>query len=213
MEDHANTIIESLGVYLPPTVLTTDEVLAGCKKKVQFPLANISGIKSRRVAGQTEYSIDLARKAIIDCFQHSSYGPADIDILICCNISRVDEKDTTSFEPGTSIKLKKEFGLTQALVFDITNACAGMFTGIYLVHTLLSTGAIRRGMVVSGEYITHLTETAQRETENYLDERMACLTLGDAGAAVILDKGTTQASGFQSIDLQTYGGYSHLCIA
>ncbi|MCB0640835.1 MAG: hypothetical protein KDC44_04310, partial [Phaeodactylibacter sp.] len=46
-----------------------------------------------------------------------------------------------------------------------------------------------------------------------IQNRMACLTLGDAGAAVILDKGTTQASGFQSIDLQTYGGYSHLCIA
>ena len=66
-----------------------------------------------------------------------------------------------------------------ALAFDITNACAGMFTGIYLVHSLIRAGAVRRGLVVSGEYITHLTETAQKEIKGIADQRLACLTLGE----------------------------------
>lgn len=213
METTQNTLIESIGVYLPPLSVTTGEVLEACQNQIRFPLEKISGIKSRRMAGKEEFSIDLARKAISRCFENSKYGPEDIDLLICCNISRVDGQEMCSLEPSTSIKLRKDFGFANAMAFDITNACAGMFTGVYIVNALLKTGAIRRGMVVSGEYITHLTKNAQKEMVNFMDTRLACLTLGDAGAAVILEKGTDNKSGFQEIDFQTFGRYSPFCIA
>ena len=213
MDDNPNTIIESLGVYLPPQSFSTAEVLAGCKNQIRFPLEKITGIKTRPMAGQQEFSIDLAKKAIADCLEKSKYNPADIDLLICCNISRYDGIDMVSFEPSTSIRLRKHFGFTNALVFDITNACAGMFTGIYIANALIKTGAIRCGMVVSGEYITHLTRTAQQEIESYLDTRLPCLTLGDAGAALILEKAAENQIGFQEIDLQTFGRYSPYCVA
>ncbi len=213
MELKQNSIIESIGVDLPPRSFSTSEVLMGCKNKIKFPLENITGIKTRRMGGQREFSIDLARNAVTDCLAKSKYEPADIDLLVCCNISRYDGLDMISFEPNTSVKLRKHFGFTNAIVFDITNACAGMFTGIYLVNAFIKTGAIRRGMVVSGEYITHLTLTAQREIESFMDTRLACLTLGDAGAAVIIEKASAINTGFQEFDLQTFGHYSPYCIA
>lgn len=213
MDHKPTTIIESIGIYLPAQSISTREVLQGCKNQIRFPLEKISGIKTRRMAGQQEFSIDLARKAIADCLEKSKYSPVDIDLLICCNISRYDAPELVSFEPCTSIRLRKHFGFSNAIAFDITNACAGMFTGIYLINTLLQTKAIRRAMVVSGEYITHLTRTAQREIEGFMDVRMACLTLGDAGAALILEKAIDKQTGFQEIDLQTFGRYSTYCIA
>ena len=213
MKTYANSIIESIGVYLPPRTYSTDEVLSDCEKPLRFPLEKITGIRSRHIAGEDEFSIDLAQKAIVNCFDHSKYTPADIDILVCCNISRVDAPFSLTFEPCTAIRLKKHFGLEHALVFDISNACAGMFTGMYIVDALLKTGAVRRGMVVSGEYITHLTSTAQKEIEGFMDSRLACLTLGDAGAAVILEQSTDERLGFQSFDMQTLGTYSSFCIA
>ena len=213
MNSSANTVIESLGVYLPPDVYTSAEVVEGCKNEIRFPLERISGIKTRRMAGKEEFSVDLARKAVADCLQHSRYAPEDIDLLICCNISRYDAPDAVSFEPSTSVRLRKHFGFENALVFDITNACAGMFTGVSIVQAYLQAGVIRRGMVVSGEYITHLTQTAQNEIENYMDERLACLTLGDAGAAVILENAGSGDVGFQAMDLRTYGRYSPYCTA
>ena len=213
MDLKQHSIIESIGVYLPPQSFSTDEVLGGCKNKIQFPLENITGIKTRHVAGEEEFSIDLAKNAITDCLAKSKYNPTDIDLLICCNISRYDGRNMISFEPSTSIKLRQYFGFTNAIVFDITNACAGMFTGIYIVNAFINSGAIRRGLVVSGEYITHLTKTAQREIENFMDSRLACLTLGDAGAALILEKATENQTGFQEFDLQTFGRYSQYCIA
>ena len=53
----SNTIIESLGTYLPPKVVTSEEVLAGCVQPIKFPLAKLTGIKSRRMAGETEFSL------------------------------------------------------------------------------------------------------------------------------------------------------------
>lgn len=208
-----NTIIESIGIYLPQQSRSTSDVLEGCKNKIQFPLEVITGIKSRRIAGQKEFSIDLAKKAIADCLAKSKYNSTDIDILICCNISRYDGLGLISFEPNTSIKLRKHFGFTNAIVFDITNACAGMFTGICIVNAFIKTGVIRRAMVVSGEYITHLTQTAQREIESFMDMRLACLTLGDAGAALVLEKASENKIGFQELELQTFGSYSQYCIS
>lgn len=213
MDLKQNTIIESLGVYLPPQSVTTGEILADCKHKIQFPLEKISGIKSRRMAGQSEFSIDLSRNAIAECLAKSKYDPADIDLLICCNISRYDYSGLVSFEPCTSARLKQEFGFTNAMAFDIANACAGMFTGIYIANSFINTGTINRAMVVSGEYITHITQTAQQEIESFMDNRLACLTLGDAGAALILEKSPDEKIGFQKFDLQTLGGYSQYCIA
>jgi 3-oxoacyl-[acyl-carrier-protein] synthase III len=208
-----NTIIESIGVYLPPQSVSTGEVLMGCKNEILFPLEKVSGIKTRRVAGQSEFSIDLAKNAITDCLSKSKYNPTDIDLLICCNISRYDDSGLVSFEPGTSSRLRQKFGFTNAMVFDVANACAGMFTAIYIANAFINNGIINRAMVVSGEYITHITQAAQKEIESFMDNRLACLTLGDAGAALILEKSSDEKTGFQKFDLQTLGGYSQYCIA
>src|SRR5437016_9603722 len=81
MARRCNTIIESLGVYLPPKVVSTEDVLRGCKHKILFPLERLTGIQSRRMAGETEFSIDLARKAIEDCLVNSKYNPEHVDLL------------------------------------------------------------------------------------------------------------------------------------
>src|SRR5271166_3087414 len=88
-----------------------------------------------------------------------------------------------------------------------------MFTGITVADAFLQTGLARSALVVSGEYISHLTETAQREIEGPMDPRLACLTLGDAGAAVILERGPNNRVGFHDIDMTTVSRYSKLCIA
>ncbi|MBE3560030.1 MAG: amino acid adenylation domain-containing protein [Ktedonobacteraceae bacterium] len=212
--DYGHMHIESIGVYLPPKIVSTKEVLAQCHIPIKFPLEQLTGIKNRRMAGETEFSVDLAAKAIEHCFSNSKYRPEDIDLLICSNISRYNGPDfQVSFEPNMALQLQRRCGLTNALAFDVSNACTGMFTAMYIVDAFLKAGLIRRGMVVSGEYITHLTKTAQKEIEGYLDSRMACLTVGDAGAAVILDTTADTKLGFHEFEMYTLGRYYDLCIA
>ncbi len=211
--ERCNTVIESFGVYLPDKTVDTREILKGCKKKIFIPLERLTGIKSRRMAGDTEFSIDLAIKAVEECLGYSRYKPGEIELLICCNISRYDGPLRVTFEPNTSVRLKKHFGFDNAFIFDLSNACTGLWTGVSIVDAFLNLGIIRCGMVVSGEYITHLTRTAQKEIRGVRDKRVACLTLGDAGAAVILEKAPDNKTGFHEIDLYTVGRYAPHCTA
>ncbi len=209
-----STIIESFGVYLPPKIVSTAEVVRGCHLPLDFPLERMTGIRARRMAGETEFAIDLAEKAVIDCLARSAYEPGDIDLLICCNISRCDGPGNQfSYEPTTASRLQRRFRLEHATAFDISNACAGTFTAITVADAFLKTGAARRALVVSGEYITHLTRTAQKEITDFLDPRIACLTLGDSGVAILLEHSPGEGVGFQDLDLYTLGKYSDLCVA
>lgn len=211
--ERSNMYIESLGVYLPPKAVSTEEILQNCTRPIRFPLARLTGIKHRRMAGETEFSIDLARKAVEQCLASSKYNPEDIDLLICGNISRCDRPGLQfTFEPGTAVRLQHYFGFKNAIVFDIDNACTGLFTAAYIIEAFLKAGLIRRGMAVSGEYISHLTLTAQKELEGFMDSRLACLTVGDAGAAMILENAPDKKIGFHEFEMFTLGSYSKDCI-
>ena len=207
-----NLLIESLGVYLPEKIVSTSEVVKGCRKDIWFPMQTMTGIKNRRQASKDELSIGMAIKAVEECLRNSKYRQQHIDLVVCCNISRCDVHMQYSCEPSSSMKLKNHFGFENALIFDISNACAGMFTGIKLVEAFLAVGAIRCGMVVSGEYITQLTETAQKEIEDFFDPRLACLTVGDSGAAVILESASNNDVGFHAVELYTVSEHADLCI-
>jgi 3-oxoacyl-[acyl-carrier-protein] synthase III len=208
------TIIESLGIYLPPQSVSTAQMLNECTNRIRLPFEALTGIHSRRVAGETDFAIDLAEKAILDCLRHSRHSATDIDVLVSTNICRCDGPDLkVVYEPSTSARLKQRLGFANALAFDLNSACAGMFTGIHVVDAMIRAGTVRRGLVVSGEYITHLARTAQKEIEDHTDERLACLTLGDAGAAVILEGGPSGGAGLKGFELFTLGEFSSCCIA
>jgi 3-oxoacyl-[acyl-carrier-protein] synthase III len=208
------TVIESLGIYLPPKSVSSAEVLNGCKHEIRIPFEQLTGVRYRRVAGETEFSIDLAERAILDCLMHSRYSVSDIDILISASISRYDGPNLqVFFEPSTAVRLKHRLGFSNAVVFDVSCACAGMFAAIYVIDAMIRAGLVKRGMVVSGEYITHLTRTAQKEIEGDFDDRVPCLTLGDAGAAVIIEAAQSDNLGFGALEMFTLGEYSPYCIA
>ena len=209
----AKSAIESIGVYLPQQQVSTADVLAGCKNRIRVPLERLTGIQFRRRVSQGEYSIDLAAAALADCLARSRHKPEDFDLIICTNISRYDGPRHVSYEPSTAMKLRQRFGLKNALAFDLSNACAGMWSGVYLVDAMIRSGEIRRGLVISGEYITHLTETAQQEITDYMDPQLASLTLGDAGVAVALEASSSPAVGFHRIEMYTLSKYSKHCIA
>src|SRR5215204_5957071 len=175
--DHGsrNTVIESLGVYLPPETASTREVLAGCSKISRLRRASttrierLTGIKNRRIAADTDHASEMARKAILNCLAASRCQPSDIDLLICCSVSRYEAPNRYVNEPGISLVLTNHFGFRNALALDIGNGCAGMFTAISIADSLIKARLIRVALIVSGEHITDLMKTAQKEVTGYTD--------------------------------------------
>ncbi len=202
--------IESLGIQLPEKRLTTEELLRECRSRPRLDLERITGIVERRVAVD-EYAADLAIAAARKALAMSRYEAGELDAVVCTSISKHHRPDEFSFEPATALLVRKAIGARNALVFDVVNACAGLLNGIWVLQGLIRAGAIRRGMVVSGEQNMPLARTATREVRHSLDRQLAALTLGDCGAAVIVDGSEDGRSGFHWLDLVTGARHDHFC--
>lgn len=181
-----------------------------------FNLEDITGIKTRRVhdksEGAFEDSYHLALEAAKDALSRSRYRAEDLDVVISGSIIRYKDGYTHYSEPPFALFLKRDLGAVKALSFDVSNACAGMFSGIYLLDRMIKSGVVKNGMVISGECITPIADTAVQEINQPFDEQFGSLTVGDAGVAVILDGEATEADRIHQIELMTCSEYSHLCI-
>jgi 3-oxoacyl-[acyl-carrier-protein] synthase III len=202
--------LESLGVYLPEKVVSMEELLKACRSRPGVDLERITGISARRVA-EGEFAVDLAVKAAKRALAMSKYAPEDLGAIICTSISKHHAQDEFSYEPSTAVMVRKAVGAKKALVFDVVNACAGMLNGIYVLQGLIRSGVVTCGMVVSGEQNLPLAMTATREVRHSLDGQLASLTLGDCGAAIILDASADARYGFHWLDLVTGAKHDHYC--
>ena len=202
---------ESLGLYLPERTETTADIVSRLKIQTPFDLSKITGIERRHVSEDSESTLSLALNAARDCLQNSKYNAEDLDCIISCSISRrIDSK--YHFEPTMSILIKNDLGAQQAMNFDISNACAGMLTGVYILDSLIRSGAVQNGMVLSGERNYAGSETAEREIDSIFHEQFASLTVGDAATAVILDDCGTEDETLSMVELMTCAEPADLCL-
>ena len=204
--------IESVGVKLPALRLTTRELMSQTKHRTHIQLERLTGIHERHVAGPGENSLTLATGAARDCLAHSQRHASEIEMLISTSITRSRGRSSQSFEPPLSLSIKQAIGAAQAVNFDLSNACAGMLTGVFLLQDLIARGEISCGMVVSGEYISHLSWNAARQIRSIFSKQLASLTLGDAGAAVIVER-APKGCGIDVIGFTTLAEHSRLCLA
>jgi len=204
--------IESVGVKLPAARLTTKDLMSQTSHRTRIQLERLTGIHERHVVGPGENSFTLATGAARDCLGHSQHQASDIEMLISTSITRSKGRSSQSFEPPLSLYIKQAIGATQAVNFDLSNACAGMLTGVFILHDMVTRGEISCGMVVSGEYISHLSWNAARQIRSLFSKQLASLTLGDAGAAVIVERAQA-GSGIDVIGFTTLAGHSRLCLA
>ena len=203
---------EAVGAVVPERRVTSRELMARVKTRGRVSLEGLTGIRERRVCGEGEDSYTLAVGAAEECLRHSAYDAGDLDMLISCSISRFKDGMNFVFEPPLSLFVREAIGAHRAVVFDVANACAGMLTGVYILSDFIRRGVIRRGMVVSGEYITSLSENAVPHVRTVLSPQLASLSLGDCGAAAIVERCEPGSEGLVTSGFVTVARHSRLCI-
>ena len=203
---------ESIGAKLPERRLTTPELMASTRHHNRIDLERLTGIRERRVCGPDETSLTLAIDAARDCLARSRYTADDLDVVINASITRDVGGQSHRFEPPLNLSIREAIGAHRAFGFDLSNACAGMLTGVFLLDSMIRRGQIRRGMVVSGEHISGLGSNAARDVRSIFSLQLASLTLGDAGAAVIVDRAPADRPGILAAGFTTLAEHSRLCV-
>lgn len=206
---------ESIGVYLPKQINTMKNRIAAMQNPPPFDLEAITGIKEFRTAETHDDSFTMGLAAAKDALSRSQYKPEDLDVIIVGSITRTTgggDVRQINFEPPLSHSLKYELGAPQAMHFDVSNACAGMFTGVHLLERMIKAGTVGNGLVISGEFITPIAETATREIVGATDLQFGSMTVGDAAAAVIMDRAVSDEDCINYFEIMSCAEYAQLCI-
>jgi 3-oxoacyl-[acyl-carrier-protein] synthase-3 len=97
-------------------------------------------------------------------------------------------------EPATACRVHHHLGLpSDAVIYDVSNACLGLLNGMVQVASMIELGQIRAGIVVGTECGRTLVENTIAQLNNdtsltreSVKNSIASLTIGSASAAVVL---------------------------
>lgn len=205
--------IAGAGRCLPKSHLPTTELMASTRHRTGIDLERLTGIRDRRVSDGTDDSLSLATEAARDCLRRSGRDAAELEAVISCSITKYRDGLVQWLEPTTASAVARAIGARKAVTFDVSNACAGMLTGVFILNNWIRRGVVRSGMVVSGEYISQLGRNAACHVRNIMSRELASLTLGDAGAALLLDRAPEGRPGIAVTGFTTIAEHSRLCLA
>jgi len=191
---YTNVCIEAFAHTLPEEILTTAELetmLQPLYSRLKLPegrLELLTGIRERRLwaRGRTpgEQSVDTVRQLM----ERTGIDPQRIGALIHGSVCR------DYLEPATACGVHQVLGLsTTCMVFDISNACLGILSGIIQIANMIELRQIEAGIVVGTESSRSLLEATIRQlnTDLSVDRKsvksaFASLTIGSGSAAVLL---------------------------
>ncbi|WP_174523468.1 3-oxoacyl-ACP synthase III family protein [Mycobacterium lehmannii] len=206
------TRVAGAGRRLPQTRLPTDALMSSTRHRTHINLERLTGIRERRVSVGDEDSYSLATAAALDCLGKAHRDPASIDVVISCSITKFHGGLTQWVEPTMSSAVARAVGADAAMSFDLSNACAGMLSGVTVANNWIRQGVFERVLVVSGEYISQLGKNAARHIRTIMSKELASLTLGDAGAALLLERAPAGGGGISLAGFTTVADYSRLCL-
>jgi len=129
-----STRLAGAGRHLPTTHLTTDELMSTTRHKTHIDLERLTGIHERRVSVGDEDSYSLATSAALDCLEKAQLEAASLDVVISCSITKFHGGLTQWVEPSMSSAVAQAIGAEKAMTFDLSNACAGMLTGVTVLN-------------------------------------------------------------------------------
>jgi acyl-CoA:acyl-CoA alkyltransferase len=163
-------------------------------------LQRLFGSQERRFAEENEQVSDIAARAALPIVE--KHGRSSIDCLIFAAAS------SDMLEPATANMVQMKLGLN-CPVFDVKNACNSFVTAIQVGSALIQSGQYANVLITNGEKLQDAIKF-DMEDSNELRKHLAAYTLGDAGAAVLLQK-SDDDSGIVYQKFKTRGQYWDLC--
>ncbi|RKY26357.1 MAG: 3-oxoacyl-ACP synthase [Planctomycetota bacterium] len=170
MTENRKVGIAGTGSYLPPKVLTNDDLEKIVDTSDEWIFTR-TGIKERHVAEKGQGVSDLAFIASQRALEAANVTPDDIDLIAVGTIS-ADYRF-----PSTACLLQDMLGCRKIGAFDVSAACSGFIYALSMAWKQIETGMCDTALVVGGEVLTAFT--------NYTD-RTSCILFGDGAGAVVL---------------------------
>jgi 3-oxoacyl-[acyl-carrier-protein] synthase-3 len=210
--------IAALGYELPPRVLTSaaiEDRLAPVYERIGLVpgrLELMTGIKERRYWPDHPRPSDVAARAGRHALEHCALPKESIGCVVHASVCR------DFLEPATANLVHERLGLSpSAQVFDVSNACLGVLSGVLIVANMIELGQIEAGLVVAGEIGKPLVDStidrllAERDsvTRKSIKQDFASLTIGSGSAAILLARSDRAPEGHRILGASVRAATEH----
>jgi acyl-CoA:acyl-CoA alkyltransferase len=217
---YSKVFIRALGYELPPNVVSSEDLerrldpLYKTLRLQKGQLEVITGIRERRFwdPGFKMHvgAIRAGRKAL----EASGISAEDVGMLIYGGVCR------DNLEPATACAVADGLGLkSEAQVYDVSNACLGILTGMIQAANAIELGQIRAGLVVSCESAREIIDTTierllQSKDMGIFKKTIATLTGGSGAVAVILTDESFSSNGHRLLGgtARSAAAFHKLCV-
>jgi len=164
------TRIESVGIYLPSSVLTNFDLEKMVDTSDEW-ITQRTGIKERRIA-KKESVVDMAVAAAKEAIEKAQIEPTEVELLVVATLS-----PHLGF-PATACLIQERLNLPPSAVsFDISAACSGFLYALDIADAYLKSRKKKTALIIGAEKLSSIIDWKDRST---------CVLFGDgAGAAIV----------------------------
>jgi len=174
--------LAAFGMYVPQRVLTNADFERMFETSDEW-IVQRTGIRTRHVVAEHEFSSHLAIGAIDDLLaHHPQVALGDVDYLI------VNTTTPDYAYPSVAAMLQAHYDLPKSVgALDIATACAGFAYGINLACGLIASGECDRVLAIAADSLTRSVD--------YTDRSTAVLFGDGAGVALVERSASPQIFG------------------
>jgi 3-oxoacyl-[acyl-carrier-protein] synthase-3 len=178
------------GSYLPPTILSNDELSKRVDTSDQW-IQERTGIKQRHIADKSQTSSDLALEASRRALEAAGMTAEQIDMIVVAT-------STPDFVfPSTACLLQAKLGVRGCAAFDVQAVCSGFVYGLAIADNFIRAGTHKSALVIGAEVFSRILDWNDRGT---------CVLFGDGAGAVVLKADTKP--GIHASILHADGSYA-----
>ena len=162
--------IAGCGSYLPARVMTNDELATKVDTSDAW-IVERTGIRQRHIAGEGEFTSDLAFKAAERALSDAGMVADDVDMIVVATTT----PDNTF--PAVATQVQAKLGLDHGTAFDVQAACSGFIYGLAVADNFIKCGQARTVLVIGAETMSRILDWNDRAT---------CVLFGDGAGAVVV---------------------------
>ena len=172
------SIVESCGTYLPERVMTNEELARKVDTSDEW-IVQRTGIRTRHIAAEGEFTSHLATKAAAKALDRAGVAVSDLDLIVLAT-STPDE----TF-PATATAVQANLGMTRGAAFDVQAVCSGFVYALSVADSMIKNRMAGTALVIGAETFSRILDWNDRGT---------CVLFGDGAGAVVVKAGEGQGT-------------------
>src|SRR5690554_6753121 len=149
------------GGYLPPRVVTNDELAAElATRQIETSdtwITERTGIRQRHIAETGVTTSQLATKAAQQALQDAGVSATELDLIIVAT-------STPDFIfPSVACMVQAQLGNHGAAAFDVQAVCSGFVYALSTADAFIRAGRAKRALVIGAEVFSEIGRASCRE--------------------------------------------------